>query len=451
MPNCCSRQVEPFNIHLNPEILHVLSSYATPVPYEPGSPEALEVQFPNSVRAAVAAAPTTTTSWHTNDSSAAPSPSLNLAAEDSSEHNGLRSRSLSDVGEWSKFEQSAKQAAASMKLIAPQVSIVLSSYPGGPAFIATTSHVFLRRITRAPGDNGGSGGDEIFAKLSRLSFSVDSWQDEPMSPLPNKSTVWAGGPRRLDVQRGDVVLKPFDVDIHLTRPQPNGASGSVGGSGNRGRNPTSSAVGWHAGIHVDDLYLRVGATHTSSLERLARLFIPALVAVESTADKLTRGPSGPRTVPGARGRGAAHANDLLVLERVEALDVVGGDEIVKPRPGQAVFYGLSTRHPDAQVEAASAARARGADGGEDGWVVCCEWQYSGLRRISQLSLPCAPVAGGLPLVSTVLVDELEVELSFVDPLTGDFKVRWCTWSVWLRLRVLFSIVERSQGGFMPLV
>lgn len=312
-----------------------------------------------------------------------------------------------------------------MKLIAPQVSIVLSSYPGGPAFIATTSHVFLRGITRAPGGSSGGGGDEVFAKVSRLSCSVDCWRDEPVSPLPNKSTTWAGGPRRLDVQRGDVVLKPFDVDIHLTRPQPNGASGSGGSSGNGARKPTSSTLGWHAGIHVDDLYLRVGATHTFSLERLARLFIPALVAVESTADKLTRGPSGPRTASVARGRGAAHANDLLVLERVEAPDYVRGEKIVKPRPGQAVFYGLGTRQLDAQEEATSGPSAKGADGGEDGWVVCCEWKYSGLRRISQLSLPCASVAEGLPLVSRLVVDELEMELSFVDPLTGDFKVRRC--------------------------
>lgn len=436
---CLSPQVEPFNVHVNPKIFHALTAYATPVPFEAGSTEALEAPFPNSVRAAAAAAPTTTTSWHSTDSGAPPS-SLNTA-EESLGRNGVRSPTFSGIREPSEFDQSAQPAAASMKFIASQVSIVLSSYPGGPAIIATTSHIFLQAIMRPPGGGDGSVrwasqgrecGDEVFARLSRVSCSVDCGHGGPLSSPQNKNAVWGGGPRRPDLQGGDAVLKPFDVDIHLTRPQANSANdcgGNNSGSVDSTGESSSLAPGWHAAIYIDELYLRVGATHTHSLERLAGLFIPAVAAAESTAAKLARGPGSPRTVAGARGGGPTHADDLFVLERVESFEYVGRGAAVKPRPGQAVFYGIDALQSDAREEKidASAGDGNGSNDEEDGWVTCCEWQYWGLRRVAQIALPCAPVVGGVPLVDGLVVDSLEVELSFVDPLTGNFKVRRCDW------------------------
>lgn len=229
------------------------------------------------------------------------------------------------------------------------------------------------------------------------------------------------------------MLKPFDVDIYLTRPQASMTSGCGGDCSVRGDGigePPSLAPGWHAAIYIDELYLRLGATHTRSLERLAGLFIPAVAAAESTAAKLARGPGSTRIVSGSRGGGPTHADDLITLERVESLEYAERGANVRPRPGQAVFYGISAFQPDVQEENIDGSAADG-DGSseEDDWVICCEWQYWSLRRVAQVGLPCAPVVGSIPLVDGLVIDSLEVELRFVDPLTGSFKVRRHNWFV----------------------
>lgn len=187
--------------------------------------------------------------------------------------------------------------------------------------------------------------------------------------------------------------------------------------------------GWHAGIYLDELYLRFGAAHTRSLELLANLFLPALAAAEHTAAELARGRqrAGGR-MAGRQGQsGGGRVDDLRVLERVECSEIAGEAE-AKPGPGQAVFYGIGTpgggrrEHEDAAAGRTHAA-AQEREAGGDGWVQCCEWHYWGLRRVVQIALPRAPLRGRVPLLDGLVLDSLEVELSFLDPLTATFEVR----------------------------
>ena len=66
---------------------------------------------------------------------------------------------------------------------------------------------------------------------------------------------------------------------------------------------------------------------------------------------------------------------------------------------------------------------------DDGWVHCCEWRYWGLRRVAQIALPYAPLSGSVPLLEGLAIDSLEVELSFVNPLTQTLEVRPAEWRV----------------------
>lgn len=329
------------------------------------------------------------------------------------------------------FEKSAKTAAASVRLLASQVSLELSSYVGGPSFVASTSHIFLRAITwpldRGREVVGGEGrrrdgmqaGPEIFARLSRVSCRVDCCHAASGSGNGGSQGVATGtGDSRPDLH-GDVVLKPFDVDVHLTRPKANSAAVVASSSSEM----SAATRGWHAGIYVDQLYARFGAAHARSLERLAEVFLPALAAAELAATELARRQHASARAAGAHGRATSHVNDLRVLERVDCFDYVG-EEALKPRPGQAVFHGVGTPQ-ESQAGGYDAALHDNVPEdrvGSGGWVNCCEWHYWGLRRVAQVVLPYAPLCANIPLLEGLVLDSLEVELSFVDPLTGSYKV-----------------------------
>lgn len=436
-------QVEPFDVHINPSVLRSLTAYIAPVPFVDGSPEDEEVPFPQ--RHPLLVAPCR--------SNGNPSPS---AARDG-DGTAASVRRGNSAGERvsTDFEKSAMTASASVRLVASQVTLELSSYPGGPAFMASTSHIFMRAITwpsdatraRGNGEGGVQAGPEVFARLSRVSCRVRCADgssalaagagagaaDASTSAAAATGATGAaasqndgrvGGSSLL----GDTVLKPFDFDVHLTRPGANAAgTASVGTIAPE----FIAAQGWHAGIYVDELYLRFGALHTRSLEFLADLFLPAVAAAELTAVDLARGRRVRGTASGRQGQSGGRVDDLLALDRVECLESAGEANAVKPGPGEAVFYGVGTRQqgsPEGSESASTGLRTAGAgeekkgEGDDDGWVHCCKWSYWGLRQVVEIALPHAPLCGNVPLLEGLVVESLEVELSFLDPLTGVFKV-----------------------------
>lgn len=209
------------------------------------------------------------------------------------------------------------------------------------------------------------------------------------------------------------MLKPFDVDVLLTRTQANASDGG----GDNGARCCLQEQGWQAAINVDKLYFRLSAAHTRSLERLADLFIPAVATAQLTAVELARGAGHRAAVTSVRGGGLTHADDLRVLQGVESSDFIE-ETALRPRPGQAVFYGVGALAPTASEEGVG---ANAEEPGEDDWVTCCMWHYWGLRRVVQLTLPREPLSESVSLLEGLVLDSLEVELSFVDPLTGKFK------------------------------
>ena len=330
------------------------------------------------------------------------------------------------------FEKSAMTASASVRLLASQVTLEISSYAGGPAFMASTSHYFLRAITwpsdavraRGSGDGGGQAGPEVFARLSRVSFRVRC-AEECRAPVAVDVDDPASVMSQSD-QLGDTVLKPFDVDVHLTRPKANTAGTTAGVIASQ----FHAVQGWHAGVYVDELYLRFGPLHTRSIELLADMFLPAVAAAELTAAELARGQRSRGTFSGGQGQAEGRIDDLLALDRVDCVHFAGESAAVKPGPGQAVFFGVGTPR-EGSLEG-----AEGAIGGlsaserkeeeeqeeDDGWVHCCEWRYWGPRRVAQIALASAPLRGSVPLLDRLVLDSLEVELSFVDPLSETYKV-----------------------------
>ncbi len=413
-----------------------------------GSPEDEEIQFPQRQPALV-------TPCHSNNSSALASATATAGANaegaPGDEAGAMRGSSAGERVS-TDFEKSAMTAAASVRLLASQVTLELSSYPGGPAFMASTSHVFMRAVTwpsdynrgRGRGDGAVQVGPEVFARLSRVSCRVKC-ADGLRAPAPcataaGGSAVAAaaaaaaaqtdgrlGSPssRRPD-QSGDIVLKPFDVDVHMTRP---GASGTAAAAVGTVASEFHVAQGWHAGVYVDELYLRFGPLHVRSLELLAGIFLPAVAAAELTAVELARG---------RRARGMAsvtpdqldrRVDDLVTLERVECLEDAGDASAAEPGPGQAVFFGIGRPREGSREEGGGSTAGSETSEGKDeeakddeGWVHCCEWRYWGLRRVAQIALPYAPLRGSVALLDGLVLDFLEVELSFVDPLTETYKV-----------------------------
>lgn len=314
------------------------------------------------------------------------------------------------------LEYATKGATASAKLIASQASLVLSSYPGGPAFIVTASHVFVRAITGSPsamqgrldrdhvdGDavDGGKGGYEIYTRLSRVSCRVDCSYSHT-----NQSSAVQATARHV-VHGDDTVLKPFDIDVHLISPV---MKSPVAGNDDR-----RSRQGWHAGINTDEMYARFGAGHVHSLDHLHRLFAPSVAAMKITAADLISGPFSRLARPGSSRRGSARANDLGMLGLVDATDYFG-ENAAKPNPGQVVVYTSGTPRAGTRSERANEKAE------DDGWIVCCEWQYWGLRRVTQVALLNTPLRASIPLLDRVVVDSLEIDLSFTDPSSGKFKV-----------------------------
>lgn len=420
-------QVQPFDIHVNPSIICSLTSYVTPIPLAEGSSEATEVPFPHFL-------PPVVTPFHSSGAT-----STSAARDESPPCDGVGLERGSSAGERvsTDFEKSAMTASASVRLLASQVSIELSSYPGGPALIAGASHVFVRAITW-PADTGGatvsrdegahgragSGGralvgPEVFARLSRVTCGVKRGIGSD-GDATLREDDHPGGPCRAD-QQGDTILKPFDIDAHLTRPR--AASGAAVGIASK----LSAARGWHAGIYVDELYLRFGAVHTRSLEILANLFFPAMATASLTATKLARGQREHGTATGKRWQNRGHIGDLRALGRVECAESVE-ETTVTPEPGEAVFYGVGPPR-EGQSENEGTAAHTSAEEVADGWVHCCEWRYWGLRRVAQIALPYAPLRGVVPLLEGLAVDSLEVELSFMDPLTQTLEVRPAEWLV----------------------
>lgn len=341
------------------------------------------------------------------------------------------------------FERSAMTASASARLISSQLSLELSSYPGGPSVVVSTSHVFLRALTwssdslrgRGRGgevsERGGNGlgvqtGPEMFARLTRVTCSVECCRDDCGSVgatgaviLPGSCVAAGqGAASRLDQQ----VLTPLDVDVHVT-------TRSVVSSGlSRGRKRRSSC--WHAAVGVDELSLKFGAAHTKSLELLAEVFLPVIAAAERAAAELSRGGSDQGLTVGIRGTKAwRRTDDLEELERVDSGDWSSeGEAFTKLEPGQIVFYGMSGASSPATDNTATDDRGKAGVAvderwREDGWMKCCEWCYQGLRRVVQVVLPITPLRGSAELYEGLVVDSLEVELSFLDPLTGAFVVR----------------------------
>lgn len=339
------------------------------------------------------------------------------------------------------FEKSAMTASASVRLLASQVSLELSSYPGGPAFMASTSHVFLRAVTwpsdavrtRGSSRGGVQAGPEVFTRLSRVSFRVRCADECRASAATGgdddgDDDARAAGCASQNDQLGDTVLKPFDVDVHLTRPKANGGAGAAGGVI---ASQFQAAQGWHAGVYVDELYLRFGPLHTRSLELLADMFVPAVAAAELTAVELSRGQRARGTFSGGQGQREGRVDDLLALDRVDCVGLAGSAAAVEPGPGQAVFFGIGTPGEDSwEGRDGDRASPRTSEEKEeeeeeeegDGWVHCCEWRYWGPRRVAQIALPSAPLRGSVPLLDGLVLDSLEVELSFVDPSSETYKV-----------------------------
>ena len=364
-------------------------------------------------------------------------PSASAARDDNPapDSGGLERGSSAGERVSTDFEKSAMTASASVRLLASQVSLELSSYPGGPALIAGASHVFVRAITWPPdasrgavsrdegahGRTGNGGraqvGPEIFARVTRVTCGVKRGIESDGDAALREDDR-SGGPYRATGQQGDTILKPFDIDVHLTRPRadPGAAVGIA--------SKLSAARGWHAGVYVDELYLRFGAVHTRSLELLGNLFFPAMAAASLTATKLARGQREHGTVTGRQWQHRGHIGDLRALERVECAESVE-EATTTPEPGEAVFYGVGAPREGLREGEGTLAQtsAREQEEGDGGWVHCCEWRYWGLRRVAQIALPYAPLRGNVPLLEGLVVDSLEVELSFVDPLTQALEVR----------------------------
>lgn len=404
-----------------------MTAYIAPVPFQEGSPEDDEVPFPLRH-------PPLVTPCQPNSSastSAARDGDVDGTAGDETgaKHGGSAGEKVS-----TNFEKSAMTASASVRLLASQVTLELSSYPGGPAFMASTSHVFLRAITwpsdaaraRGSGEGGVQAGPEVFARLSRVSFRVRCADGCRNPAADDDGDAAAAAATSQNDQLGDTVLKPFDVDVHLTRPKANAAGTSAGVIAAQ----YHAAQGWHAGVYVDELYLRFGPLHTRSLELLADMFLPAVAAAELTAAELARGQRSRGTFSGGQGQSAGRINDLLALDRVDCVDFAGDADAMKPGPGQAVFFGVETaREGPLEGGGGASAGVSASEGNEeeeqeegDGWVHCCEWRYWGPRRVAQIALPSAPLRGSVPLLDGLVLDSLEVELSFVDPLSETYKV-----------------------------
>lgn len=413
-----NRKVEPFDVHVNPSILRSLTAYLTPVSFTEGSPEAVEVPFPHSQLRA------STPPYSSVMPLASKLDNSNLAGDDT----GILRGSSAGKRVSTDFEKSAMTASASVRVLASQVSLQVSSYTGGPAFIAIMSHVFLRAVTwpagvaRSRESSGGADGPptakgeaqkgpEMFVRLSRVACRVICCS-ESSSATGSQGNGRLGDSARID-QKGDTVLKPFDLDVHLTRPREDG---------NTAVSVTPNFLfrrGWHAGVYIDEIYLRFGAEHVRNLELLADLFLPAMAAAELTATELMRGQQAQGMAASKQGSSSGRASDLRVLKRVECCEYPE-ETSLRPEPGEAVFYGIGTR----QDEGGTAVRTslpKYEEGGEDGWVTCCEWHYWGLRRVAQIALPHAPLCGSIPLLEGLIVDSLEVELKLVNPLSGAFE------------------------------
>lgn len=380
---------------------------------------------------------------------AAPSPGTDSATPDDDDL-GQDAPDDDDDEMSTDFERSAMTASASARLISSQLSLELSSYPGGPSVVVSTSHVFLRALTwpsdsvRGRGRGGGNGigvkmGPEMFARLTRVTCSVECCREDDRNvdaagaiTLPGSSvTVKQGAASRLDQQ----VLTPFDVDVHVT-------TRSIVSSGpSRGRKRRSSC--WHAAVGVDELSLKFGAAHTKSIELLAEVFLPVIAAAEKAAAELSRGGIDHGSMVGIKGTKAwRRTDDLQEMERVDNGGWSSeGDGITKLEPGQIVFYGM--RGASSPVTDNTATDDRGAAGvvvdgrwREEGWVKCCEWCYQGLRRVVQVVMPITPLRGSAKLYEGLVLDSLEVELSFLDPLTEAFVVR--SLEIALNLYIIFE-------------
>lgn len=422
-----NEQVQPFDVHVNPSVLRSLTAYIAPVPFEEGSPEDEEVPFPLRH-------PPLVTPCKPNSSAITPATRDGNVDGTAGDETGAKRGGSAGEKVSTNFEKSAMTASASVRLLASQVTLELSSYPGGPAFMASTSHVFLRAITwpsdaaRARGSDESvvQAGPEVFARLSRVSFRVRC-ADRCRDPAGDNDADYDAAPTSQNDQLGDTVLKPFDVDVHLTRPKANAAGTAAGVVAAH----YHAAQGWHAGVYVDELYLRFGPLHTRSLELLTDMFLPAVAAAELTAAELARGQRSRGTFSGGQGQSAGQINDLLALDRVDCVDFAGDATTVKPGPGQAVFFGVGTpREGSLGGGGGASADLSASEGNEaeeqeegDGWVHCCEWRYWGPRRVAQIALPSAPLRGSVPLLDGLVLDSLEVELSFVDPLSETYKVR----------------------------
>ncbi|CBN76641.1 conserved unknown protein [Ectocarpus siliculosus] len=438
-------QVQPFDIHVNPSILRSFTAYIAPVPFVEGSPEEEEVPFPQRQ-------PLLTISCHSSSSNPHTSATRDGdgAAGDRAA-GGIERASSSGQRVSTNFEKSALTASGSVRVLASQVTLELSSYPGGPAFMASTSHVFLRAITwpsdaaarGSSGEGGVQAGPEVFARLSRVECRVKCGQESGGSAATVQNRARVGPSSQPDDQLGDTVLKPFDVDVHLTRPGASSAGGvaalAAGVTAATSEHPVTQ--GWHAGVYVDELYLRCAPLHVRSLELLSDLFLPAVTAAELTAVELGRGGRARGTASDLQGlAGGRRIDDLAALDRVECQEPAGHADAVKPGPGQAVFYGVGTTPQGgrprqgvgsssdgagasgvAGEEKEAGRRKEGEEEGRGGWVHCCEWRYWGLRRVAQVALPRLPLCGSVPLLEGLAVTSLEVELSFVDPLTETVK------------------------------
>ncbi|CAM9544192.1 unnamed protein product, partial [Ectocarpus fasciculatus] len=439
-------QVQPFDVHVNPSILRSFTAYIAPVPFVEGSPEEEEVPFPQRQLPLTTPCHSSSSNPHTSTTRDEDGAAGDRVA------GGVERGNSSGQRVSTNFEKSALTASGSVRVLASQVTLELSSYPGGPAFMASTSHVFLRAITwpsdamRAAARGGSSGeggvqaGPEVFARLSRVECKVKCGQESGGSSatVQNRAKV---GPSSQPDQLGDTVLKPFDVDVHVTRPGASSAGGVAAlAAGAVSEHPATQ--GWHAGVYVDELYLRFGPLHVRSLELLSDLFLPAVTAAELTAVELGRGRLARGTASGFRGLagGGGRTDDLAALDRVECREPAGHADAVKPGPGQAVFYGVGATPQEGrprqgvgassdgrgasdvtEEEKEAGGRQEGEEEGRGGWVHCCEWRYWGLRRVAQVALPRLPLCGSVPLLEGLAVTSLEVELSFVDALTETVK------------------------------
>ncbi|CAN0372628.1 unnamed protein product, partial [Discosporangium mesarthrocarpum] len=177
------------------------------------------------------------------------------------------------------------------------------------------------------GRAGGSPRADVFLRLSRISCYVCS-----AHVLPSQARRFTPG----DLESENSVLKPCDLDAHLTRPGGRG-TGDPGAPFDAGQGGAARPGDWQARLYLDELQVCFGTLHLQALGELASLFATATTNAATVAAMLSsRPPLGSSPI----GRGAwrqAGVNDMLTLQRVGVLEWGRkGARLARRGPGEMV-------------------------------------------------------------------------------------------------------------------